>query len=48
MFCYNFDSFVPVIILKTCTFKYSGLFATPTLLAKLLKVLRLSNLTANV
>ena len=41
----------PVIILKTCIFKFSVLFGTHTLLDKLLRVLQLpthlSNLTAN-
>ena len=46
-----FDSFIPVIMLKTLRFKTSVLFGTHTLLDKLLRVLQLpthlSNLTAD-
>ena len=46
-----FDSFIPVIILKTYIFKSSVLFGTHSLLDKILKALprptHLSNLTEN-
>ena len=46
-----FDSFFPVIIIKSCMFKSSVSFGTHTLLDKSLRVLQLpthlSNLTAN-
>ena len=51
MFCNIFDLFVPVIMLKTCTFKSFVSFGTHTLFDKSLRVLQLpthlSSLTAN-
>ena len=51
LFVKIFDSFFPVIILKTCIFKSSALFGTHALLDKSLRVLHiathLSILTAN-
>ena len=48
----TFDSFFPVIILKTCIFKSFVLFGTNSFLDKSLRVLQrpthLSYLTANV